>query len=130
MAEPVTLFNADEQVTVHAPSEVRRLVAAGWGFVVAPRPLESSGDNNVLSDEEAVGAELNQVRRWTELDDEEPSPAWHEFDGLGLGDRVVEALVDAGLVTAAHVRGMTDEALLALDGVGPATVRKIRKVLE
>ena len=46
-----------------------------------------------------------------------------------LPDDAFEALVDAGLVTADDVRRMTDEALLALDGVGPATVRKIRKVL-
>ena len=118
MAEPVTLFRDDEQITVHAPSEVRRLVAAGWGF-----------SDEVGADADPVGAELNRVRRWVEVDIDAAAPAWHEFGGLALGDRVVEALVDAGLVTADDVRGTTDEALLALDGVGPATVRKIRKVL-
>ena len=125
MAEPVTLFRDDEQITVHAPSEVRRLVAAGWGFSDEGRGARGE----VAAADDPVGAELNRVRRWVEADDDEAAPAWHEFDGLALGDRVVEALVDAGLVTADDVRGTTDEALLALDGVGPATVRKIRKVL-
>lgn len=125
MAEPVTLFRDDEQITVHAPSEVRRLVSAGWGLSDEGR----GAGGEVDAADDPVGAELNQVRRWVEVDIDAAAPAWHEFGGLALGDRVVEALVDAGLVTADDVRGMTDEALLALDGVGPATVRKIRKVL-
>ena len=93
MAEPVTLFRDDEQITVHAPSEVRRLVAAGWGF-----------SDEVGADADPVGAELNRVRRWVEADDDEAAPAWHEFDGLALGDRVVEALVDAGIPPGAVQR--------------------------
>lgn len=45
----------------------------------------------------------------------------------GLPAQVVEALARAGLDTVARVRAASDTALLALPGVGRATLRKIRE---
>ena len=44
----------------------------------------------------------------------------------GVNVRIARALVTGGVRSAERVRAMTDEELLAIRGVGPATVRKLR----
>lgn len=46
----------------------------------------------------------------------------------GLPEGVVEALATGGFVAVDQVRQASDAALLALPGIGRATVRKIREV--
>jgi hypothetical protein len=46
-----------------------------------------------------------------------------------LNDRVARALRAAGLDTVEAVAAATDEALLAINGIGPNTLREIRQVI-
>ena len=52
----------------------------------------------------------------------------HVFYGL-LDDRVAKALIAAGLDDIESVRKASDEALLAIGGVGPSTLRVLREVM-
>jgi len=47
----------------------------------------------------------------------------------GLPERVVEALAAAGLSTAADISFASDDELLAVAGIGPATLAQIRQVI-
>lgn len=42
MAEPVTLYKGDEEITIHAPSEVQRLQGDGWDLVRPIAPAEKT----------------------------------------------------------------------------------------
>lgn len=57
------------------------------------------------------------------------SGAGDDLDTLGLDAGLADLLRDAGLATVSAVTDATDDALLALDGIGPASVRKIRDAL-
>jgi N utilization substance protein A len=45
----------------------------------------------------------------------------------GLGEKVVQKLVEAGVHGLAHLAEMTDEDLAALEGFGPKTVESVRE---
>jgi len=45
----------------------------------------------------------------------------------GVGDKVVQSLIDAGVAGLAHILEMTDDDLQQVDGVGPKTAEKIRE---
>lgn len=49
---------------------------------------------------------------------------------LGLGPAVTEALQEAGLWTVDDVRQASDDALLAVRGIGPKTLAAIRQELD
>ena len=44
----------------------------------------------------------------------------------GVGEKVVQSLIDAGIQGLPHLLEMSDEDLLSLDGIGPRTVEKLR----
>ncbi len=46
-----------------------------------------------------------------------------------LNDRLVQVLERAGYDTVASIAGATDEALRAVSGVGPVTLREIRELI-
>lgn len=45
----------------------------------------------------------------------------------GLRSNLVETLYNEGLTSAAALAGVTEEEVLALKGVGPATVKKLKE---
>lgn len=49
------------------------------------------------------------------------------LEGADLTDAQREALAAAGFTTAADVRAASDEQLLAVEGIGPAAVKKLRE---
>lgn len=49
--------------------------------------------------------------------------------GLGDDQRLLVLLAEQGVTRKSQVRGMSDEELDALDGVGPATLRKLREAV-
>lgn len=51
------------------------------------------------------------------------------FEIGGIGVRQVNALLGAGLQTLDDLGAATEEALLVIDGIGPATVARIRRYL-
>ncbi len=44
----------------------------------------------------------------------------------GVGEKVVQSLIDAGIQGLPHLLEMSDEDLLSLEGIGPKTVEKLR----
>lgn len=46
-----------------------------------------------------------------------------------LNDRLVEVLARGGFATVASIAGARDADLLAVDGVGPVTLREIRELI-
>lgn len=54
----------------------------------------------------------------------------HPFFDAGLKFAAVVALVEAGFHTWADVEQTADDDLLAVDGIGPATLRRLRAWLE
>jgi N utilization substance protein A len=45
----------------------------------------------------------------------------------GVGDKIVQKLVETGIHGLAHLLEMSDDELVAIEGVGPKTVEKIRE---
>jgi len=45
----------------------------------------------------------------------------------GVGEKVVQKLIDSGLAGLAHILEMTDEELCQIEGIGPKTAEKIRE---
>jgi len=45
----------------------------------------------------------------------------------GVGEKVVQRLIDSGLAGLAHILEMTDEELCQIEGIGPRTAEKIRE---
>jgi predicted flap endonuclease-1-like 5' DNA nuclease len=54
--------------------------------------------------------------------------AGSDLEPLGIPPRLVELLRRHGITTQAQLAAIDDEELLALDGIGPATVELIRKL--
>ncbi|HLA76211.1 MAG TPA: transcription termination factor NusA [Vicinamibacteria bacterium] len=48
----------------------------------------------------------------------------------GVGEKVVQSLIDAGIQGLPHLLEMSDEDLLSLEGVGPKTVEKLREAAQ
>lgn len=67
----------------------------------------------------------NELERFEGKADEAVSD--HDRIGFVVGDANAEALADAGYDTPEAVRSASDEDLDAVDGVGPATVAKLRE---
>lgn len=57
---------------------------------------------------------------------EEAAEGGSDLESLGLSENIVSALVDAGFDTLEKAQAASDEDLAAVEGVGPATVKKIR----
>jgi transcription termination/antitermination protein NusA len=45
----------------------------------------------------------------------------------GVGDKVIQKLIDSGMAGLAHILEMTDEELCQIEGIGPKTAEKIRE---
>lgn len=45
----------------------------------------------------------------------------------GVGEKVVQKLIDSGMAGLAHILEMTDEELCQIEGIGPKTAEKIRE---
>jgi N utilization substance protein A len=45
----------------------------------------------------------------------------------GMGDKIVQKLIDAGVAGLAHILEMTDEDICTIEGIGPRTAEKIRE---
>jgi N utilization substance protein A len=45
----------------------------------------------------------------------------------GVGDKIVQKLIDSGVAGLAHLLEMTDEELTGIEGIGPKTVVKVRE---
>lgn len=67
-------------------------------------PSKAEDNDNGVTDEERLAEEL-------------PS---------GVGPKIAERLIEAGFRTADEVRSAPDEALLAIAGIGQATVDKLK----
>ncbi len=91
----------------------------------------------LLAGEQALRRPVRRVGQWrrrhvtppVERRDPRNAEARAFFERLraaGVNVRIARALVTGGVRSAERVRAMTDEELLAIRGVGPATVRKLR----
>jgi transcription termination/antitermination protein NusA len=49
------------------------------------------------------------------------------LEPLGVGEKVIQNLIDAGVAGLSHILEMTDEDLCQIEGVGPKTAEKIRE---
>ena len=63
---------------------------------------------------------LRRIRRW-------PQDFLRMVKEAGVNVRIAKALYTAGIRTPEAVCRQSDEALLAIPGVGPATLRKLRQ---
>jgi len=50
-------------------------------------------------------------------------------ESLELGEKVTKSLIDAGFKMAEDIKKASDEEIQAVDGIGPAAVKKIREAL-
>jgi transcription termination/antitermination protein NusA len=49
------------------------------------------------------------------------------LEAHGVGDKVAQKLIDAGVAGLAHLLEMTEEDLCAVEGIGPKTAEKVRE---
>lgn len=63
------------------------------------------------------------------VDDEPPAPEPISGDQLGVTEAQAVALIAAGYDTADKLRAAPDDTLRAIEGIGPAAVRNLRKAL-
>lgn len=97
------------------------------GFTHGFREQYKPGDVVELSDEEYVGLEdkLVLVTNANAVESATGEPNTPVSD-LKITDGERKVLSDAGFVTDAHILGLTDEQILAIDGIGPVALKKIR----
>lgn len=79
---------------------------------VAPQAVD---ETQPVAEEEVVAKDLS-LEAFSELPEVE-----------GLRSNLVETLYNEGLTSAAAFAGVTEEEVLALKGVGPATVKKLKE---
>ena len=85
---------------------------------VAPIPPvapQAVAETQPVAEEEVVAKDLS-LEAFSELPEVE-----------GLRSNLVETLYNEGLTSAAAFAGVTEEEVLALKGVGPATVKKLKE---
>ncbi len=85
---------------------------------VAPVPSvapQAVAETQPVAEEEVVAKDLS-LEAFSELPEVE-----------GLRSNLVETLYNEGLTSAAAFAGVTEEEVLALKGVGPATVKKLKE---
>lgn len=107
IADTVTSVLADEESLLSAESRERLAALA--------RNLKGASASLAAQRDEAGGA-----------DDEDTEG----LDHLRVGSHVQTTLTKAGVVTVDQLRAMTDDELLAIRGVGPATLPAIRWAVE
>lgn len=65
------------------------------------------------------------MRKWrTELKDR--AVAENEFLPLGFSNRVITALMSAGIITVSHLNSINERELTLKKGIGPETAKNIR----
>lgn len=92
-------------------------------------PLLAEQDTPRAPERESVAGDITRVEDAERLAvREEVSGGTHLANAnLGLTSSQLDALEGAGFKTAASVRNASDDDLLAVDGIGEATVRRIRE---
>jgi hypothetical protein len=109
MVKPGQRFGAFNQYAPGDIVEMSETEAAGFADKLAPAPA-------------APAAQPAPV--------EQPAPPELIAALDGLPEGALEALLAGGFVTVNQVRHAPDAALLALPGIGRATLRKIREALK
>lgn len=82
---------------------------------VPPVAPQAVAETQPVAKEEVVAKDLS-LEAFSELPEVE-----------GLRSNLVETLYNAGLTSAAAFANVTEEEVLALKGVGPATVKKLKE---
>lgn len=82
---------------------------------VPPVAPQAVAETQPVAEEEVVAKDLS-LEAFSELPEVE-----------GLRSNLVETLYNEGLTSAAAFAGVTEEEVLALKGVGPATVKKLKE---
>ena len=82
---------------------------------VPPGAPQAVAETQPVAEEEVVAKDLS-LEAFSELPEVE-----------GLRSNLVETLYNEGLTSAAAFAGVTEEDVLALKGVGPATVKKLKE---
>ena len=82
---------------------------------VPPVAPQAVAETQPVAKEEVVAKDLS-LEAFSELPEVE-----------GLRSNLVETLYNAGLTSAAAFAGVPEEEVLALKGVGPATVKKLKE---
>lgn len=82
---------------------------------VPPVAPQAVAETQPVAKEEVVAKDLS-LEAFSELPEVE-----------GLRSNLVETLYNEGLTSAAAFSGVTEEEVLALKGVGPATVKKLKE---
>lgn len=82
---------------------------------VPPVAPQAIAETQPVAEEEVVAKDLS-LEAFSELPEVE-----------GLRSNLVETLYNEGLTSVAAFAGVTEEEVLALKGVGPATVKKLKE---
>jgi hypothetical protein len=93
------------------------IIALGEGRLVRAERRRATAPTPVSSQPTASTGETNQS-----------NTAGDVIAGVTDGQR--DALVAAGFVTALDIRNATDDQLLAVDGIGPSTVARLREAVK
>jgi hypothetical protein len=97
---------------------------------LAREAASSGGDSTAPATPESIALQTgNQITEVLDRADNEPGDD-ESLDDLTITDRQRESLVSGGYTTKQQVRDASDEELMALPGIGQATVRHLRGEIE
>lgn len=86
---------------------------------------EPEGENEGESENGGEGEKVDEVVD-DEPKDEKPVDKSTSIHHLGLNSKILKLLSDAGIRTEAELEAMSDDELMAIDGIGHQTVAQIR----
>lgn len=120
----------DPYIDAH-PDDVEWLTARSFAVI----NFDNSGNVEDQAAQEAAAREHEENQRRAleveaervRLEQEARTNPGAFLEAADIGPRATQALLDAGITDADRIRSMSDEELIALDGVGTATVFKLRQ---
>jgi hypothetical protein len=113
------------QAVVDRDAEIERLKA------LSSTPLEPVSVKVVVTPDDYSVEAPEHVTVVVEFEDAQTQPQGNPFEGIkGLSGELGEAMVNAGIGSVDALRAAPDEALLAINGIGPKTLEAIREQLK
>ncbi len=99
---------------------------AGWSRPPAPTPVKQGARHPALRGPEGTFVERRAVKRPSTAAARQIQAFYTGVRESGVNVTVAQSLFAAGIRSPHQVRMSSNEALLAIHGVGPVTVRKLR----